>query len=76
MVPKDSKYEEYIIGFTIPRIKRGGKLFHRFIRIDYALPHIEKAMEGMQILEEADTDYHSRGNQTELSDKIRKRRKL
>ena len=54
-------------------ILRGQKYFHRFVRINYALPHIQKSMEDMQLLEEADADYDSSSNQTKLPYKICKR---
>ena len=75
-VTKNSENENYIVGVTMPRIQCGKKYFHRFIRINYALSHIQKVMEDIQFLEEADTECDNSSNQTELPDKICKRRKL
>ena len=57
-------------------ILSGQTYFHRFVRIDYALPHIQKSMEDMQLLEEADAEYDSSSAQTEMPYEMCKRRKL
>ena len=72
----NSVKKNYIIGVTLHRVQHEEKYFHRFIRIDYVLPFIQKTMEDIQLFDVADTECDRSINQTELPDRIRKRRKL
>ena len=72
----NSVQKHSIIGVTLRRIEGEEKYFHRLIRIDYVLPFIQKTMEDIQLFYGADTECDRSSNQTELPDKISKRRKL